>query len=113
MLTAVRSAPGTPEAVEFALLLPSAVMDDDDRRDALIDHLEAAFPGSSFRAVQSYSVDGSGAPVVVAEPLVIPVVGTTGSGLEPGRVLERPSAARMQDIMATLHAFLGGPKALS
>ncbi len=113
MMTAVRSGRSAPEADEFALLLPTDIVDDDERRDALIDHLEAAFPGSTFRAVQGHRLDGSEAPMVVSEPLVIPVVGTAGTGAEPGRILERPSAARMRDIMATLHAFLSGPKALN
>lgn len=105
---------GLPETTEFMVLLPEVILDDDDRRDDLIDHLEAAFPGSSFRAVRCETLRSpEGAPVVINDPIVVPVMGSAGEGSVPGSYRRRPSDDHMRDIMGTMTAFIGGAEALN
>lgn len=105
---------GLPETTEFMVLLPEVILEDEDRRDDLLEHLEAAFPGSSFRAVRCESLRSpEGAPVAINDPLVVPVMGTAGEGSDPGSYRRRPSDGRMRDIMGTMTAFIGGVAALN
>jgi hypothetical protein len=105
---------GLPETTEFMVLLPEVILEDEDRRDDLLDHLEAAFPGASFRAVRCECLRSpEGAPVVINDPLVVPVMGSAGEGADPKSQRRRPSDDRMRDIMGTMTAFIGGAAALN
>lgn len=98
----------TPETTEFIVLLPAAVVEDEERRENLLDGLKAAFPGSTFRAVQSESLrNPEGQHLVISEPLVVPMMGDANTGI-PEPVRRRPSDDRMHDMMATLQALLSG-----
>lgn len=102
----------TPETTEFIVLLPAAVVEDEDRRENLLDGLEAAFPGSTFRAVQSESLrNPEGEKLVITEPLVVPMMGDANSG-EHEPIRRRPSDERMHEMMATLQALLSGATSL-
>lgn len=102
----------TPETTEFLVLLPRTVVDDEDRRENLLDGLEAAFPGSTFRAVQFESLrDPEGDRLVISEPLVVPVMGDANTGI-PEPIRRRPSDERMHDMMATLQALLSDATSL-
>lgn len=102
----------TPETTEFLVLLPRALVADEERRRGLIGGLEASFPGSTFRAVQFESLrDPEGDRLVISEPLVVPVMGDANTGI-PEPIRRRPSDERMLDMMATLQALLSGATSL-
>lgn len=102
----------TPETTEFIVLLPEAVVDDEERRQGLIGGLEASFPGSTFRAVQFESLrDSEGQHLVISEPLVVPMMGDANTGI-PEPIRRRPSDDRMHDMMATLRALLSDATSL-
>lgn len=103
----------TPETTEFIVLLPAAVVENEERRENLLDGLEAAFPGSRFRAVQSESLrNPAGRRLVISEPLVVPIMGDANTGI-PEPIRRRPSDERMHDMMATLQALLSAPASLN
>jgi hypothetical protein len=103
-----------PETTEFIVLLPAAILEDEERRGTLLGRMEAAFPGSSFRAVQCERLrDPEGEPLIVSDPLVVPMIGSAGDGSKPEPMRRRPSDTRMGEITNALAIFLAGEKALS
>lgn len=103
-----------PETTEFIVLLPEALLEDEDQRGSLLGRMEAAFPGASFRAVQCERLQSpEGEPLVISDPLVVPMMGSASDGSKPEPMRRRPSDARLAEITSALAVFLGGEKALS
>lgn len=103
-----------PETTEFIVLLPEAIVDDEDRCSALLNRMEATFPGSRFRAARCERLqDPNGRPLIMSDPLVVPMMGCAGDGLKREPMRRRPSDARMVEITAAMTAFIGGAKALN
>ena len=104
----------TAETTEFILLLPSSVLDDEARRDALLGRMEAAFPGSTFRAAECERLETpDGQPLLVTDPMVIPLMGSANTDGDPEPLRRRPPDHRMHEMLSTLRTFIAGASALN
>ncbi len=105
---------GCPETTQFMLLLPSTILDDDDRRADLVERLEAAFPGSTFSAApcERLAKPGGGA-LLIDEPIAIPLMGSVGAEDRYSPMYRSPSPDRMAEINAALLAFINGSASLN
>lgn len=103
-----------PETTEFIVLLPEAIVDDGDRCASLLNRMEAAFPGSRFRVARCERLqDPDGRPLIMSDPLVVPMMGNAGDGSKPEPMRRRPSDARIGEISTALVAFIAGGQALN
>jgi hypothetical protein len=103
-----------PEASHFMILLPDEIADDDDKVQALAEHMEAAFPEAVFEIVHSRPLRSQeGQAVTVRDPAAIPLMGFAGPGADPDTFRRRPSAERMREIQGTLDAYLKGAPGLN
>ncbi len=105
---------GSPKTTQFMLLLPSTILDDDDRRADLVERLEAAFPGSTFSAApcERLAKPGGGA-LLIDEPIAIPLMGSVGAEDRYSPMYRSPSPDRMAEINAALLAFINGSASLN
>lgn len=108
------SAPRRPTADTFMIMFPDEFAEDTDRCHELVAHMEAAYPGRRFEAVQSHRIrPENGMSLSYREPTLIPLLGSAGEDADPADQRDKPSAATMDEMRDTLQAFIRGPAALN
>lgn len=108
------TAPRRPVADTFMIMFPDEFAEDADRCHELVAHMEAAYPGRRFEAVQSHRIrPENGMSLSYREPTLIPLLGSAGEDADPADQRDKPSVDTMREMRDTLQAFIRGPAALN